>query len=311
MKKITLGLIILVSQFLYSDVEDHFKKAMNKLEYHQIDNVDFIYMINLDERPEKYELCMKTLNPYGIYPYRFSAVNGWQLSLEALNDLGIHYESWMTAGIMGTYFEDDEHSKHEMIQNPGKTYFCHCMPRGSVGIVLSHLSILQDAYDSQYETIWVMEDDVEVIQDPHVLSDLIEKLDALVGKDSWDILFTDQDTKSQQGNYVPCGSFSSRPNFSPANPARFALKEEISPDFRRIGARYGAYSMIVRRSGMKKILNFIKNYHVFLPFDMEYTLPNNIRLYTVISDVISTQPQALSDNGVPNYKNRIFETIGE
>jgi acetolactate synthase-1/2/3 large subunit len=35
---------------------------------------------------------------------------------------------------------------------------------GAIGIALSHLSILQDAYDSGYETVWVMEDDVDIMQ---------------------------------------------------------------------------------------------------------------------------------------------------
>jgi GR25 family glycosyltransferase involved in LPS biosynthesis len=175
------------------------------------------------------------------------------------------------------------------------------MPRGSIGIVLSHLSILQDAYDSHYETIWVMEDDIEIIQNPHLLSDLIERLNAIVGKEQWDILFTDPDTKNQQGNYVICLSNAWRPNFIPSDPKRFAEKETIGDDFKRIGARYGAYSMIVRRSGMEKLLRFFKNYNIFLPFDMEYTLPNDIRLYALRNDVVSTIPQALSDNETPTY----------
>src|SRR5207237_6605093 len=75
----------------------------------------------------------------------------------------------------------------------GKTYFVHCMALGAIGCSLSHISVLQDAYDSGYETIWVMEDDVEVLDDPHRLSDLVSELDTLVGPDRWDVLFTDVD----------------------------------------------------------------------------------------------------------------------
>ena len=62
--------------------------------------------------------------------------------------------------------------------------------------------------------------------------------------------------------------------------------------------------MIVRRTGMKKILDFIKTHHIFLPYDMDFYMPENIRIYTVINDVVSTQPGALSDNGGPNYLNK-------
>lgn len=288
---------------LYADLEDHFKKIIDKSGPYSMRNIDFIYLINLDERPEKFQACIDQLSPYGITPYRFSAVNGWKLSLEEINEVGVKFESWMNGGQMGScYFPRlNLERQDKTVKVVGRTYFCHRMPRGSIGIVLSHLSILQDAYDSHYETIWVMEDDIEIIQNPHLLSDLIERLNAIVGKEQWDILFTDPDTKNQQGNYVICLSNAWRPNFIPSDPKRFAEKETIGDDFKRIGARYGAYSMIVRRSGMEKLLRFFKNYNIFLPFDMEYTLPNDIRLYALRNDVVSTIPQALSDNETPTY----------
>ncbi|MGL4540607.1 MAG: glycosyltransferase family 25 protein [Candidatus Rhabdochlamydia sp.] len=300
--KLAILFFILFSNALHSRIEDHFKKAINKSEFRQLRNIDFIYMINLDERPEKYEHSLQQLGLYGIIPYRFSAVNGWNLPLEIINSVGVPYESWMQGGIWGTSYSitNDGNPFYEIMQE-GINYFCHGLSKGAIGIALSHLSILQDAYDSGYETIWVMEDDIEIIRDPRILSEYIDELDKLMGKKGWDILFTDQNTKGQDGRYVSCLSYAIRPNFSPFDPNRFTKKYNISQNLRHIGARYGAYSMIVRRSGMEKILNFIKNNHLFFPFDMEYTLPDQIRLFTVINDVVSTLPRALSDNGEPNY----------
>jgi GR25 family glycosyltransferase involved in LPS biosynthesis len=229
-------------------------------------------------------------------------VNGWELSLDAINDLGVKYESWMSTQ-MGTCYLPKEEKKahHEVLQHEGRTYFCHKMYLGSIGCVLSHLSVLEDALKSGYETIWIMEDDIEIIRNPHLLSNLIDELDQLVGKNGWDILFTDRDTKNQEGEYVPCHGFAWRPNYIPANPNRFYEKQNVSATFRKIGARFGSYSMIIRKSGIKKILSFLKNYQLFLPYDMEYNLPNGIRMYTVIHDVVSTEPRALSDNGSPQY----------
>ena len=62
-----------------------------------------------------------------------------------------------------------------------------------IGCALSHLSVIRNAYDAGYQTIWVLEDDIAVEQDPHRLSALIDKLDSLVGKEGWDILYTDTD----------------------------------------------------------------------------------------------------------------------
>lgn len=292
---------------LFADLEDHFKKVPDKSGDHTMENIDFIYVINLDQRPEKYSLVLEKLLPYGIEPCRFSAVNGWQLTLDAINDVGVKYGPWMPSDHWGTYYlpDGDGQPLHEIVQTVGRNYFCHCMSRGAIGIVLSHLSILQDAYDSGYETIWVMEDDIEVIRDPHLLSDYIEKLDALVGKDGWDILFTDRDTKDKHGNYVISSAYAWRPNYAPVNPFKCQEKEVVSPDFRRIGARFGAYSMIVRRSGMEKILNFFKCFQIFLPYDIDFTFPFDIQFYTVLDDVVSTQTHAPSDNGGPNYEKKV------
>lgn len=290
-------------------LQDHFKPCQGKGNYHNLKNIDFIYLINLDKRPDRLENSNKRLNPYGIYPYRFSAVNGWEMPIEVINDVGLKFQPWMHNGIMGTYYYLDDNGAiqfaHEVIHDPAKTYFGHCVARGPIAIVLSHLSVLQDAYDSGYETIWVLEDDVEVIRNPNCLPELIEKLDSLVGKDGWDILFTDKDMKKPNGEYNPCYWHAPRPNFTPWNPGLFAQRTVISPDFQKIGARWGAHSMILRRSGIEKLLHFFKVYKVFFPYDMDFIFPSDIesdiKLFTVLDDVISNQIDSISDNGSPSY----------
>lgn len=296
----------LVFRFAFGGFEEHVKAAPNKSDKHQMRNIDFIYMINLDLRPEKLSKSFKQLHPYGIYPYRFSAVNGWELSLETINDVGLKFQSWMEGGIWGTSYvmENGELlQNNEIMHELEKTYFVHCMGKGTIGIALSHLSVLKDAYDSGYETIWVMEDDIDVLSDPTVIPDLIDKLDKVVGKKEWDVLFTDIDFKNSRGEYVPCTGYAPRPNFKPNDPGKFAKRENIDRDFTRIGARFGTHSMIVRRSGMKKLLDFIHQYSIFLPIDMDYVLPPDIKLYCLTYDVVSQLPNALSDNGTPPPKN--------
>ncbi len=284
--------------------EDHLKKISDKGDFHKMRNINFIYMINLDERPEKFESCMRQLRPYGIYPYRFSAINGWKLPLEVINDLGVKFVPGMKSGLMATCYlrENNGDPTHEIMSVPGRTYFSHEIRKGSIGCALSHLSILQDALDAGYETIWIMEDDIAVLQNPYLVSDRIDELDAALGKEGWDLFFTDQDTISNEtGGYVGCWSAAQRPNFSPYNPARFAVRSDIGTNFRKVGARYGTYSWIVRRSGIKKILSFVKKYSLFLPIDLEMILPNDIRLVTVTKDIVSTQRNASTDNRVPGF----------
>jgi len=292
--------------WLHADLHDYLKPALNKSGQHGIRNVDFIYVINLDQRPEKWAGCLDELEPFGIVPYRFSAVNGWELPLVALATLGVVFDPRTMSSTKGTAYliENKGQPHHDMSMVPGRCYYCHCMSRGAVGIVLSHLSVLKDAFDSDFDTIWVMEDDIEVLQDPRMISDLIEQLDELVGAGGWDVLFTDRDTKNNQGAYVPCYGYAKRPNFRPKRGYRFARREDIGAQFRSIGARYGAYSMIIRRSGMKKILDYYDRYQIFLPYDLDFFMPDDIKMYTVRRDVVSTKPGSPSDNGGPGYKNK-------
>ena len=224
-------------------------------------------MINLDQRPEKWHRSLEQLLTFHIAPYRFSAVNGWELSLETLHDVGLKYSPEMHGGFMGTSYPSNGNGEpsHELIRNYGQTYFCHCLSRGAIGINLSHLSILKDALDSGYETIWVMEDDIEILENPHLLSEMVEKLDQCVGANNWDILFTDQDIRDKEKNYKPCFWTARRPDFGNSTQQLndYSLRRDVSEDFRQIGARWGAHSMIVRKSGMEKILQFF-----FRPSDL-------------------------------------------
>lgn len=296
---------------LQAGIEKYLKKVPSVKEeahLHSINNIDFIYLINLDQRPEKWASCLQELMPWHIDPYRFSAVNGWELPIEATDELGIKYipRKLGKSRLWGTcYLPNRNFAPHyEIMHVAGRTYFSHCMSRGAIGIVLSHLSVLQDAYDAGYQTIWIMEDDIEVMENPHLLSDLIVRLDSLTGDEGWDVLFTDQDTKNREGEYVRCTGVARRPNVPAPNAEKLAVRKAISPELRKVGLRYGSYSMILRRSGMRKILDFFQNYQIFLPYDLEYVLVPGILLYTVTHDVVSTQPRAASDNGLPNYKTR-------
>ena len=182
---------------------------------------------------------------------------------------------------MGTiYYEVDgvQYRSNQIIQEDGNTYFAMGLSQGSIGIVLSHLSVLQDAYDSGYETIWIMEDDVDPVADPRQIPQLIQELDTLV--DEWDILFTDIDTKNSAGTPVPCRAMASRPNYCMDTLDSYWPRfHAISSNLSRVGMRYGAYSMIVRRSGMEKILNYFKSYGIFLPYDIDFWLVPDIKMY--------------------------------
>jgi hypothetical protein len=79
--KLFLFVPLLATFLLCADLEDHLKKVDRSASIateSSLRNIDFIYMINLDQRPEKWKLSVDQLAPYGITPCRFSAVNGWR-----------------------------------------------------------------------------------------------------------------------------------------------------------------------------------------------------------------------------------------
>src|SRR5271155_811440 len=92
---------------LNGGMEQYFKMIEGKSGFHSIRNIDFIYLINLDHRTEKLQTTLDQLTPYGIYPFRFSAVNGWKLSFEAINDLGVHYRPGMQKTICTVFRHQD------------------------------------------------------------------------------------------------------------------------------------------------------------------------------------------------------------
>lgn len=296
MKKI-LFLFILLQTVLFANIFDHLKEIDSNKSCQTIEGIDFVYMINLDHRPDKFEYSLKELVTWGIRPYRFSAIYGQNLPLKVINDVGVKINSSRNQDLdlMGTYYTP-EGPLHEKIINPVRTYFSDRLAKGPIAITLSHLSVIKDAYDSGFETIWVMEDDVKVHKNPHILSSYIKILDLLASKEGWDILFTDPDTKNKEGKTISCSFSAKRPDIDTKDQKKFQTKQIIHPDLRQVGCRYGAYSMIIRRSGMKKLLDFFREYPIFLPYDMDFLFPPEIKLFTVQEDIVSFRLDASSDN---------------
>jgi GR25 family glycosyltransferase involved in LPS biosynthesis len=278
----------------FGDICDHIRPILKKEQVSSLKNIDYIYMINLDQRPEKLQNTLSQLEPYGISPYRFSAVYGWDLNSEVKNNLGVILTRGMGCNQWAISFPHKLKgtSELEFLREDlyGNTVFCSWMTQGAIGCYLSHISVLQDAYDSGYQTVWIMEDDISVDQNPNVLSDYITKLDSLVGKEGWDILYTDNRTK-EDGLFVKNIKEDStlfwRPDMDLSDHKSFLERNSLNDDFMQIGSRMGTYSMLVRRSGMRKILDHVKAHRMFLPYDHEIAIIPNMRLYNIRSSPIS------------------------
>ncbi len=279
----------------YAGIEDCYRKLENKLGSGGMKNIDYIYLINLDQRPEKWANCLDQLLPYGILPERFPGIYGWSLSPAVLNDMAVKFQHGMWTGKESVmHFPMDGDGTPQWVFLSGAFYGKGCLSgwtvKGTLGCTLSHLSILKDAYDSGYNTIWIMEDDIAVYEDPHILSDLIEELDQLVGQGGWDALYTDYnflavDKSKDLSSQIP--SLYWRPDMPYLDVRFLADYTELGEKFVKIGSRMRNHSIIYSRSGIERIVNFYKARNNFLPFDNEIALIPGIRLYTLKKAIVS------------------------
>jgi len=52
---------------------------------------------------------------------------------------------------------------------------------------------------------------------------------------------------------------------------------------------------------MKKILDFVKTYKIYFPYDIDYAFPPGIKIYACSHDIVSNICGGTSDNGSPTY----------
>lgn len=295
MKRITIACLLIICAFFHfsglsAAIETHFRPATNKAGLHWMAQIDFVYLINSDHNPEKYEHVMQALQPYGIFPYRFSAINAEDLSIEALNELGVNYLRSSPPGPLATVFrhiDDQEYLSHEIMQEANVAYYSHGFSRASIANLLSHLSILQDAYDSGYQVIWVMEDNIKVNSSPNEISRFISALNVLAP--DWDILFTDNEMKGKDGHPVHCLTLRPRPMLTLRSPDHYLTRTFLNAELIKIGMRFGSHSMVIKRSGIKKILDFFKMYKVYFPYDIDCFYIPGITLFMCNRDIVTNK----------------------
>ncbi len=265
-------------------IDQYLKRPEKALSASKINNIDAVYLINLDQRPDKLRSMRDKLAPFGVIPQRLPAIYGWGLSQDVLQDIGLQFQPGMNGGRDMVYKPCLRPLEPREVPLDASHYGRACFhPRttpGAIGCMLSHLSLLQDALDQQAQTIWILEDDVTVQENPHLLSARIEDLDHLTGGE-WDILYTDDRTWFEP--FTPGTVW--RPDLS----LNYEALYEHSPAgdrFFRIGGRCQAHSLIMRRSGMEKILAFLKERGMFMAYDVEIAFVPNIKMYSLREEIV-------------------------
>jgi GR25 family glycosyltransferase involved in LPS biosynthesis len=218
-----------------------------------VEGVDCIYVINLDERPEKWERMQKICSEQGLKVNRVSGINGWKL------DDGI------IAEISGSY-------PLEPI-------------KGKIGCILSHLSVMKDAFDRQFNMIWIMEDDVDFLESVEKIPPLLKEL-SKIDRD-WDIFYTDIDFRNAKGEHVPSVDVCIRPDQYAYSAKYYRKRKIINREIMQIHQRFGMHSVIISHRGLKKIIDYFSHVYYWSPIDVDIHYIPGIRQYSPTRDIIA------------------------
>lgn len=229
------------------------KPAEMKHEESGLKRVDCIYVINLKRRSDRWKRMKEIGHHHGIQVNRFDAVDCRDLNAQIFEEIS------------------------------GK-YGYHCKP-GVVGCLLSHLSVIKDARERGFQTIWILEDDAEaLVDDLTVLDEVIEEFSNL--DPSWDVLFTDQDRRGENGYQRSVGSHF-RPDLEHPPLIHFLKRKRVSANLYKIGQRFGTHSSVVSASGIEKLYEFFSHVYSWSAIDVDMHCVPGIREYCTSFDIVS------------------------
>lgn len=194
-----------------------------------LEGIDCIYVINLKERPERWNLIQEQFVGQNLLANRVDAVNGWKIPLAQRNEL----------------IDPRLSTSRNLMLNGGE-----------IGCLLSHLSIYQDALDRGFEVIWVCEDDVKIKENVKNIPSLVEELFWL--DPDWDLLYTE---------HTMFGATLQR--HRPEQKPYKAHSEDISATLAKTHGRFGTHSMILSRKGLEKIMSYYYSRYFWTPIDVD------------------------------------------
>jgi GR25 family glycosyltransferase involved in LPS biosynthesis len=252
-----------------TNIARFFKEMRGPHNLSNLRNVDCIYVINLDERPEKWERTKKQLSQYEIGFNRFSGINGWRMPPELLT----------------AFWNEQGRLRANEVLDANHPY----VSQGKLGCILSHLSVLQDAYDRGYQCIWILQDDIEIFRDLSSIDYYLDRLDML--DPHWGLLFTDLDMRQYDNPGKPltptCLTGAIRENQETMPLEWYLERKNMSEDFQEIRTRYGFHSVLISREGMEKILYYFKHVFLHTSFDIDVFFIHDLNKYGLRNPMVS------------------------
>lgn len=218
-----------------------------------LESVDCIYIVNLDTRPEKWQRMKAIVEEQGLYVNRVSGIKGWEIPKEVQEELAGNYVRRLRSG--------------------------------QVGCLLSHLSVMKDAYERGFNRIWLLEDDVEFKEDIRQIPLLLAKLTEI--DPEWDVFYTDIDSKVSSGERAPSLTSDFRPDRQYHPLDYYTNRFLVERDIMKIGQRFGTYSMFISGKGLKKILDYFTHIYLWTSIDVDMHYVPDIREYSAVRDIVT------------------------
>ena len=246
-------------------------------------------------QPLKTTQAHSFLNIDCVYAINSAEESNQELSNEPLFSLA-QLKVLPVQEISSSYISEDEKRELAGVYNPS---LCN----KEVGDLLTHLSVLHDADLKGYNTIWLMTQDIEFVDDIRKISQLVDDLSRL--DPEWDILYTDKDKQNEDGTYTSSTKYNPRPNQTVPFDVYSQPKTPISASLLRIQHRVGAYSMILSKRGIKKILNYFNTNYVWTTFDEDIHYIPSIRQYCCADDIVTNKTDYSLEHSYYKPKDKI------
>lgn len=288
MRSVILFFMCLLCPTLFArDITYYCKKALHKSESHSLSGIDYVYLINRHKDLNKFKMLKKMFQKYNITPYRYQAVESSALDYKTLFNIGFNLGHGMYPinGLLLSKSGKTISLQEFPMCREKSTYFHKQMTIWGIASNLSYLSVIFDAYKSKYDAAWVMTDVVKIKKDPNVISGYLALLNT--EHPDWDILYTDIDSRERRPLVYDDVTTPIRPDMDFAPPEFYKERATTEYPTGRLGLRTGAYSFIISKRGIKKIVDFYKLNQFFIPFEIEIQIIPGIKSFVLRDEVVT------------------------
>lgn len=174
---------------------------------------EHVYIINLVRRSDRRKLMEYKLNKVGLSNYEFfDAIDGYDKQYDRL------------------------YKKVNKVNNNFNS-------RGALGLILTYVKLLEDAYQKNYSSIIILEDDVNIHKN---YKSLLALFNNVITKRHYDIIWLG----------------ANQPKISNKQIDDIKKKNRYRPEPHKGNYTYGTYSMIITLNGIEKLRQHINNNNI-------------------------------------------------